>query len=330
MNSVITLYKRRMVNHTLAFTIFFVLFSTACFSAPPEAPILKATVDGLKVDLSWTKVNKATGYTLYYTPSPFLGANFIEKLDKGNVRSQNATLFLGASYYVAIKAYNANKEESDYSNIELVTIDQFNLLYVGMSRYKHNNSMLDIGTFQLVVDVDQKIKLSNVRLITPDNTVLSNVNIKDSNQIEIFIDGDLASMEPYLLRGAYRLKGNYYFDSNPTEQKKGEITFNVKDGRYPAFPKITSPARNAINVSLNPNITVYSEKPMTISITKLNNKKEVFFSNDIKYEIESNGSKTIKIESVTLEPKTKYLLEINQTDVSVAKGSTSAITFTTK
>jgi hypothetical protein len=137
-------------------------------------------------------------------------------------------------------------------------------------------------------------------------------------------------MEPFLLAGSYRLEGNYYLESNPSELRTGKVTFDINNGSYPPYPEVTSPVPDAIGVSLNPSITFYSEKPITVSITKQNTQEEIFFSSDVKYILESDGAKTIKIDSVTLEPKTKYLLEINQTDMSIAKGSTSAVAFTTK
>ncbi|MCK5828786.1 MAG: hypothetical protein KAH20_00595 [Methylococcales bacterium] len=317
------------MNRFLMSTISFFLFSTISFAAPPEAPTLVAKVNGFNVSLSWTEVEGAAGYALYYTPAPFLNGD-IERFDKGSKLAHKLSLFLGDSYLVAVKSYNANNEESEDSNIELVTINHVNILYVGLSRYQYNNIKLKGGTFQVAADIDDKFKLSSARLITPDNTIFTNINVKKSNQIELFIDSDLASMEPYLLEGTYHLEGNYIHKSNPNKQRIGKVTFKVNKGGYPPFPRIITPAINSINVSRNPRISFFSKKPSHISITKLKNLKEAFFSNDIKYKIEKNGAKTILIESVTLEPKTKYLLEINETDKSVAKGSTSEIVFTTK
>ena len=125
------LYERKMMNRPLISAISFVLFSTASFAAPPEAPALTAKVDGLNVNLSWTEVEGATGYALYYAPSPFLGADSVERFEKGNSLTNQSTLFLGDSYFVAIKAYNENKEESQYSNVELVNIDHLNTISRG-------------------------------------------------------------------------------------------------------------------------------------------------------------------------------------------------------
>lgn len=318
------------MNRPLTSAVFFVLFSTASLANPPKQPTLTVKTEGQSVNLSWTKVADATGYIVCYTPSPFLGPDYIKCDDLGTKLSLKAALYLGDSYFVAMKSYNANNEESTYSNIEQVTISQFYLLYVGLSRYQHNNTELDIGTFQLAGDVDQRIKLSSVRLTTPDSTMLSYFTIKKSNQIELFLKGKLKHMQPYLLDGVYRLEGNVALDKNSNKQQVGKALFRVKKGSYPAFPKITYPTSDAKGVSLNPSISFNTEKPSTLSITKQSNQKEVFFSNNIQYALHSKGVKTLKIDMVTLEPKTKYLLEINQTDMSIAKGSTSAIFFTTK
>ena len=318
-----------MMNRPLISVVSFILFSTASYAAPPEAPALTANVDGLNVNLSWTEVEGATGYALYYTPNPFLGTDSIERFEKGNNLTNQSTLFLGDSYFVAIKAYNENKEESQYSNIELVSIDHLNMLYVGLSRHQHNGIGLGVGTFQLAADVDQRIKLSNTRLITPDKTVFSNFNIKNSNQIEMFIREDLVLMEPSLLEGTYRLEGDCVSESDSNKHICA-TTFDVNSGSYPLFPEIISPASDAKDVSLNPSITFYSEHPATISITRKNTKEEVFFSRDINYVSAGDGAKIVTIDSVTLNPKTEYVLEVNQTDMSIAKGSTSAIAFTTQ
>jgi hypothetical protein len=323
------LYERKIMNSPLVSVISFVLFSTASFAAPPEAPALTAKVDGLNVNLSWTEVEGATGYALYYAPSPFLGTDSIERFEKGNDLTNQSTLFLGDSYFVAIKAYDENKEESDYSNIELVNIDHLNMLYMGLSRHQHNGIGLGLGTFQLAADVDQRIKLSNTHLITPDGAEFSNFTIKNSNQIEMFVREDLVLMEPLLVEGTYRLEGDCVSESDSNEHICA-TTFDVTSGDYPLYPEVISPASDAVGVSLNPSITFYSEHPTTVAITRKITKEEVFFSRDIKYVTAGDGAKTITIDSVTLDPKTEYVLEVNQTNMSVAKGSTSAVAFTTK
>lgn len=323
------LYERKMMNRPLISAISFVLFSTASFAALLEAPALTAKVDGLNVNLSWTEVEGAAGYALYYAQSPFLGTDSIERFEKGNDLTNQSTLFLGDSYFVAIKAYDENKEESEYSNIELVSVDHLNTVYVGMSRHQHNGVGVGVGTFQLAADVSQKIDLFNVRLITPDSTEFSNFNIKNSNQIEMFVREDLVNMEPSLLEGTYRLEGDCVSASDSNEHICA-TTFDINSGNYPLFPEITSPASDEVGVSLNPSITFYAENPSTISITEKNTKKEVYFSRDIKYVSADDGAKIIAIDSITLEPKTEYIFEVNQTNMSVAKGSTSAVAFTTK
>lgn len=204
------------------------------------------------------------------------------------------------------------------------------MLHLGLSRHQHNDKPVGVGTFQLLADINPNIKLTSVRLVTPINSEYSDFNIKSSNQIELFIKEDRVLMEPELVEGTYHLEADYYLTSNPSAKGVDEVTFNVVDGNYPPFPNIKAPAVNAVGVSLNPTINFVAEKPTTLSITEKNTKIEVFYTGNVKYASVSDGSKSIKIDSVKLKPKTKYILEINQTDKSIAKGSTSAVSFTTK
>jgi len=87
-------------------------------SNTPAAPTLTVTTSVTTVTASWTTVAGATGYILYYAPYPFTGLDSIGSGDVGNNTSFSATLWPGAAFFVAIKAYNS-AGSSDYSNIEL-------------------------------------------------------------------------------------------------------------------------------------------------------------------------------------------------------------------
>ncbi|MDQ1335222.1 MAG: hypothetical protein QG552_2172 [Thermodesulfobacteriota bacterium] len=80
-------------------------------------PTLELTVDETTVALSWNTVPNATGYTLYYAPAPYTGPDSIQGIDMGNQTGMSVHLWNGASFFVAVKAYDS-VGSSDYSNIE--------------------------------------------------------------------------------------------------------------------------------------------------------------------------------------------------------------------
>ena len=89
---------------------------------PLSAPILTVTTSGTTVSLSWTAVDDATGYTLYYGPSPYTGPEAFESVDMGTQTSISANLWEGAAYCIAVQAYDGTAS-SEYSNIECFATD---------------------------------------------------------------------------------------------------------------------------------------------------------------------------------------------------------------
>jgi len=80
-----------------------------------DAPKLQITVSGTKVNLSWTPVSGAQGYTLYYAPYPF--PFYVDSMDMGTDTELFLNLRKGSAFYIAIRAYNA-AGTSAYSNVE--------------------------------------------------------------------------------------------------------------------------------------------------------------------------------------------------------------------
>jgi hypothetical protein len=293
--------------------------STQSIAVAPVEPVLTSEVKGVDVSLTWPKVDDAFGYALYYSQVPYKGVDDVVRIDQGNSNSFAVPLYPGADYLVAIKAYNTNQEESDFSNIEQVTISQAQVAYMALSRQRYNGLELKEGVFQVLVDLDRKTHYSNLELFAPDKKSYGQFTIKDDNQAEIYITDDLAVMESYLLKGEYTI-GN----------EAGSVSLlSVKSDSYPPYPEIMFPVHNATNVGKNPVIKYTAMSPATISITDLETNKEVFFSGESTV-VSENGVKSIKIDSINLKPDTRYLLEINSIKKHAAKGSTSAIAFSTK
>ncbi len=90
---------------------------------PLVPPALSYTTNGLNLNITWSTVPDATGYTLYYAPYPYTGPDTIESVGMGNATSFNIDLWNGAAYYIAVRS-NRGQESSDYSNIKSFVIGQ--------------------------------------------------------------------------------------------------------------------------------------------------------------------------------------------------------------
>ena len=100
----------------LIWLLLFPLFVTA---ATPAAPSMNISTSGQTVTVGWSTAGGTTSYVLYYAPYP--NADYIRSVEMGTATSLTVTLPLGAAYFVAIRARNADGE-SPYSNIGSVII----------------------------------------------------------------------------------------------------------------------------------------------------------------------------------------------------------------
>ncbi len=104
--------------------IFFyglLVLSGAVYAAPPASPVLTLTQQDITVSASWTPVEGANGYQLFYAPYPFIGADSISSADMAGQTGLSAELWYEAAFYLAVQSYNADGY-SDYSNVELFII----------------------------------------------------------------------------------------------------------------------------------------------------------------------------------------------------------------
>ncbi|GFO71781.1 hypothetical protein BJAS_P1485 [Bathymodiolus japonicus methanotrophic gill symbiont] len=100
------------------------LFTTVNIQAQPASPVLQLNTDGLHVQLHWSEVDNAAGYRLSYAPYPYLGLATINSLDMGTETDFAIDLWQGAAFYVALQAYDAQNQNSDYSNIGFLQIQE--------------------------------------------------------------------------------------------------------------------------------------------------------------------------------------------------------------
>ncbi|GAB6043128.1 SBBP repeat-containing protein [Endothiovibrio diazotrophicus] len=92
------------------------------FDATLQPPQLALAVTGQRVEASWNAISGVVGYRLHYAPNPYMGPETIQSLDLGDTTSLAVDLPRGASFYVAVEAYDGSGNASGYSNIELFTI----------------------------------------------------------------------------------------------------------------------------------------------------------------------------------------------------------------
>jgi D-alanyl-D-alanine carboxypeptidase len=92
-----------------------VALSNAVYTAPPVSPILTVTQESTTVTASWTTVERANGYHLFYAPYP--SADSINSINMGAKTNLSVKLWNEAAFYVAVKSYNTDGN-SGYSNIE--------------------------------------------------------------------------------------------------------------------------------------------------------------------------------------------------------------------
>jgi formylglycine-generating enzyme required for sulfatase activity len=96
--------------------------TTTTLPTVPTAPDLSVTTKGPNIELSWSTVANANGYTLAYAPHPYTGPETIGNADMGNQTSASFELWKNAAFYVAMQAYNG-AGASVFSNIELFILE---------------------------------------------------------------------------------------------------------------------------------------------------------------------------------------------------------------
>lgn len=105
----------------LIFNLVTILMFPVLVQAAVSPPALNVNKNGLHVVFSWTNIPDARGYLFYFAPLPYTSSQTIQEVNLGNIQHFSVTLWEGASFIVAIRAFDQNGA-SDFSNIESVTI----------------------------------------------------------------------------------------------------------------------------------------------------------------------------------------------------------------
>lgn len=92
------------------------LCSSSLAGTVPDAPVLTVSVYDLDVDLYWSEPSGAEGYRFFFAPQDL---SQVFDLDLGDQADVSVTLWSGAAFYVAVKAYNSSGS-SAFSNVEFV------------------------------------------------------------------------------------------------------------------------------------------------------------------------------------------------------------------
>ncbi|MBT7308418.1 MAG: hypothetical protein HN842_09370 [Gammaproteobacteria bacterium] len=87
-----------------------------------SAPTVNVVVTGMDVEVTWSVVDSASGYSLYYAPYPYEGAHTIRSIDMNEANRLSVTLYPNASFYVAVKAYHSHGS-SEFSNVEWLQVE---------------------------------------------------------------------------------------------------------------------------------------------------------------------------------------------------------------
>ncbi len=105
--------KLRMVIATFVCTLFFHGIFTTVNAGEPFS--MNVALNGIQTTISWTPVEDATRYVLFYAPYPDI--SYLGSVELGGLTQISGDLWDGAAFYMVVGAYNA-ADLIAYSNIE--------------------------------------------------------------------------------------------------------------------------------------------------------------------------------------------------------------------
>lgn len=113
--------KRTLQIYKIIFIGILIMFVTKPVQSQPLPPVLSVATSGVRMDLTWTPIPGATGYTLIFAPIPFTGIDSVGTGDLGSLTSFSCNLWSGAAFYLAVQSRDSTGF-SPYSNIVTVVI----------------------------------------------------------------------------------------------------------------------------------------------------------------------------------------------------------------
>jgi hypothetical protein len=177
------------------------IFDSVSSDSSLAAPTLTVTTFGMSVKISWTSIQIATGYTLFYAPYP--DVSYIGQLDMGTQTSLSLPAS-GLAFYVAIQAYNSSGS-SAYSNIEYfdlsVSDEPFTYVPVNELETHEPDDEIDYAWFTYLPSGINKTEKTYL-------VVEGTAGLQSNNYDEVVADNKLSTNNPIPV--ALRKKGFPY------------------------------------------------------------------------------------------------------------------------
>jgi len=189
-----TTKQKHHITASMVAVILFLLLPGLASAHTLNPPVIEITKNGTSLALSWTPVPNALGYKLLYAPYPFTGPDSIKTIEMGDKTSLNKQLWDGATFYVAVTAYDA-EGSSKFSNIELFflsdtpVLDPNTLPVTGTSWYKPPVSVTWQWQLLNEVNPDYDVELYDIDLFDSSVELIKSLQTSGKKVICYFSAG---------------------------------------------------------------------------------------------------------------------------------------------
>lgn len=221
-------------NNTILLIIFFLFYSGFASAQVLEPPSIEVTQNRTAVTVSWTPVPDALGYRLLYAPYPYTGADSIQSIDVEDKTALSAELWDGASFYVAVTAYDGSTS-SNFSNIALFFLSAAPVLdpdalpvVTGMDWYKPPVSVSWQWQLSGEVNPDYPVELYDIDLFDSSTTLINSLKASGKKVICYFSAGSYENFREDKDRFDPAALGNL-LDGWPDEQWLDIRSLNVAE-----------------------------------------------------------------------------------------------------
>ena len=198
-----------------------------------EPPSIKVTQNRTTVSIAWPPILNVLGYRLLYAPYPYTGAGSIQTIDMGDKTALSATLWDGASFYVAVKAYD-DSASSNLSNIELFflsaapVLDPDALPVTGMNWYKPPVSVSWQWQLNGEVNPEYPVELYDIDLFDSPVSLINSLKASGKKVICYFSAGSYENFRVDINKFDPAVLGNI-LDGWPNEQWLDIRSLNVAE-----------------------------------------------------------------------------------------------------
>lgn len=182
-------------NNTILLTILFLFYSGFASAQVLGPPSIEVTQNRTAVTIAWTPVSDALGYRLLYAPYPYTGAGSVQSIDMGDKTALSVELWDGASFYVAVTAYDGSTS-SNFSNIALFFLSAAPVLdpdvlpvVTGMDWYKPPVSVSWQWQLNGEVNPDYPVELYDIDLFDSPASLINSLKAAGKKVICYFSAG---------------------------------------------------------------------------------------------------------------------------------------------